>query len=107
MSYGLAKVIVEILYIFPSLPFISPSIFMLFYLVMGYDLHLYYFIFPGCYGNLYVMAFVGDFLLFYWDHKLFVRSNSLQTNAVFLYNDLLILRERRGYARAILYLLRH
>ena len=47
VSYGLAEVIVEILFIFPSLPFISPSIsFMLFYLVMGYDLHLYYFIFP-------------------------------------------------------------
>ena len=108
VSYGLAKVIVELLFIFPSLPFISPSIsFMLFYLVMGYDLHLCYFIFPDCYSNLYVMAFVGDFLLFYWDHKLFVRSNSIQTNAMFSYHDLLIPRERSGYVRVILYLLRH
>ena len=108
VSYGSAKGIVEISFIFPSLPFISPSVsFMLFYLVMGYDLHLCYFIFPDCYSNLYVMAFVGDFLLFYWDHKLFVRSNSIQTNAMFSYHDLLIPRERSGYVRVILYLLRH
>ena len=66
VSYGLAEVIVEILFIFPSLPFISPSIsFIIFYLVMGYDLHLCNCICRGCYGNLYVMAGVGDFLLFY------------------------------------------
>ena len=67
---------------------------------MGYDIAsmLLYFL-PSCYGNPCAMAFVGDFLLFYYDHKLFVRGNSLQTNAMFSYHDHLILRERRGYAK--------
>ena len=72
---------------------------------MGYDMYLCYFIFPGCCGNLCVMAFVDDFLLFHQNHKLFIRGNSLQTNAIFSYHEHLILRERGGYARAILYLL--
>ena len=58
---------------------------------MGYDMYLCYFIFPGCYGNLCVMAFVDDFLLFHQNHKLFIRGNSLQTNAIFSYHEHLIL----------------
>jgi len=67
VSYGLAKGIVEILFIFPFLSIHKPLQFFLhvIYLVMGYDLHLCYCICRGCFGNLYVMAGVGDFLLFY------------------------------------------
>ena len=47
VSYGLAKGIMEILFIFPFLPFISPSFSLhVIYLVIGYYLHLCYLIFP-------------------------------------------------------------
>ena len=45
VSYGLAKGIVEILFIFPFLPFISLFLHII-YLIMGFYLHLCYFIFP-------------------------------------------------------------
>ena len=47
VSYGLTKGIVEILFIFPFLTFISPSFSLhVIYLVIGYYLHLCYLIFP-------------------------------------------------------------
>jgi len=45
VSYSLAKGIVEILFIFPFLPFISLFLHII-YLIMGFYLHLCYFIFP-------------------------------------------------------------
>ena len=58
--------------------------------------------FSGCYGNLCVMAFAGDFLLFYSDYTLFVRVTHYKLMLCFSCHDHLILRERSGYARTIL-----
>jgi len=50
------------IYYMHFIAFVGPSIalnIILFY--YGYDIYSCYFIFPSCYGNLCVMAFVGDF----------------------------------------------
>ena len=67
------------------LPCISkPFNFFKYYFILLWDMIcIYATLFSSCYGNLCVMAFAGDFLLFYSDYTLFVRGNSLQTNAMF------------------------
>ena len=83
----------------------KPFNFFKYYFILLWDMICIYatLFFPRCYGNLFDITFVDDFLLLYSDHTLFITGNSLQTNAILFIHVHLILRGRgSGYASDIL-----
>jgi len=77
--------------------------FILFYFVVGYDMHLCYFVFfLGCHGNLCVMTLRGTF----YCYTRIIHYSSGETHCklmlYFSYHDQLILGGGSGYVWAIL-----